>query len=137
MLTSSSKSTFPVEADLLEAIMEILNPYIEAERDLVFVGHDFKHDEQYLASLGLRVASLMRQRETIDTQAMHQAWSGRDNGCGLRGVLGDLELESKHLHNAGNDAVYTLRAMIGLSIKPSGDVASTARRSDGEASTEI
>ncbi|KAH7328573.1 hypothetical protein B0I35DRAFT_473261 [Stachybotrys elegans] len=130
------KSTFPAEADILEAIMEILNPYIEAERDLVFVGHDFKHDEQYLASLGLRVASLMRQRSTIDTQTMHQAWSGRDNGCGLRGVLGDLELDSKHLHNAGNDAVYTLRAMIGLAIRPPRRADAAAAESTEEPNAE-
>ncbi len=35
----------------------------------------------------------------------------------LAAILHDLNLDGWNLHNAGNDAVYTLQAMIGTAIK--------------------
>lgn len=53
----------------------------------------------------------------LDSQLIHQAWNDLDNGRGLEGVVADLGTMSKHLHNAGNDAVFTLRTLIGVSIE--------------------
>jgi hypothetical protein len=55
--------------------------------------------------------------EQLDTKDIHQAWKERESGKGLVSVLNDLSIRSKHLHNAGNDAVFTLRALIGVAIE--------------------
>lgn len=99
--------------------MEVINPYIRAERELVFVGHDFKNDMQYLARLGIDIKKLQHRPEPADTQAMHQAWREKTQGYGLRHVLNDVGIVSKDLHNAGNDAAYTLRAMVAIAINSS------------------
>ena len=90
---------------------------MEAGRDLVLVGHDTKQDIQYLASIGVDVSDMKSITRMLDSQAIHQGWKDSDNGRGLEGVLTDLGMASKNLHNAGNDAVFTLRALIGVSIE--------------------
>lgn len=116
-LTVCSKSTFPPKETLPGAILAVLNPYIEADRDIILVGHDTKQDIQYLASIGVDLLLVPSIRRTLDTQAIHQSWKDLDNVRGLSGVLGDLGLKWRNLHNAGNDAVYTLHALIGVAIE--------------------
>ncbi|KEY70266.1 hypothetical protein S7711_04374 [Stachybotrys chartarum IBT 7711] len=124
-------SVFPPKADLASAIMKIINPHIRAERELVFVGHDFKNDMQYLVRLGIDIKKLQRRPEPVDTQAMHQAWREKTQGYGLRHVLNDVGIACKNLHNAGNDAAYTLRAMVAIAINASApDDADGASASD-------
>ncbi|KAL7938978.1 hypothetical protein V8C35DRAFT_289782 [Trichoderma chlorosporum] len=110
-------STFPEECELPEAILEILAPYVEKRRRLVFVGHDARQDIKYLSSVGFEILSLRGLVEQLDTKEIHQAWKELDNGKSLVSVLNDLSIRSKHLHNAGNDAVFTLRALIGVAIE--------------------
>ncbi|KAL7950406.1 hypothetical protein V8C42DRAFT_306387 [Trichoderma barbatum] len=111
------KSTFPEECELPEAILDVLAPYIDEKRRLVFVGHDARQDVNYLSSVGFEVLSLRGLVEQLDTKEIHQAWKELENGKSLVSVLGDLSIHSKHLHNAGNDAVFTLRALIGIAIE--------------------
>lgn len=53
----------------------------------------------------------------LDTQAIHQAWKGADDGRGLSGGTGDVALVGTNYRNAGNDAVYTLQALIGVAAE--------------------
>ena len=39
------------------------------------------------------------------------------DGRGLEAVLSELCMQYKWLHNAGNDAVYTLRAVVGVAVE--------------------
>lgn len=48
----------------------------------------------------------------VDTKDIYQAWKNEANGRGLNHVLSALKIQSKNLHNAGNDAYYTLCAAI-------------------------
>ncbi|UKZ52003.1 hypothetical protein TrVGV298_005770 [Trichoderma virens] len=111
------KSTFPEECELPEAILEILQPYVDSKRRIVFVGHDAHQDIKYLSSVGFVVPSIRRLVGQLDTKDIHQAWKELDNGKSLLSVLNDLSIRSKHLHNAGNDAVFTLRALIGVALE--------------------
>jgi DNA polymerase III alpha subunit (gram-positive type) len=97
--------------------MAIFNPYIEASRDLVLVGHDTMQDVHYLAQMGIDVTSMKSVSRILDSQKMHQAWRNFDNGRGLGAVLSELDISHCHLHNAGNDAVFTLRAAFGVAIR--------------------
>ncbi|KAK5990008.1 Good for full DBP5 activity 2-like protein [Cladobotryum mycophilum] len=110
-------STFPSVGDVGAEIRFILAPYTDEGRELIFVGHDASADVRYLSRVGFDVLSLNNLLGQLDTQTIHQAWRGLDSGRGLEAVLADLAIPSKHLHNAGNDAVYTLRALLGVVIE--------------------
>ena len=97
--------------------MAILEPYVSKNRPVVFVAHDAGSDIRYLASIGFDVLGLSGLVEQLDTKEMHLAWKESDQGKSLLSVLGDLCIHSKHLHNAGNDAVYTLRALLGVAVE--------------------
>lgn len=97
--------------------MAIFGPYIDASREVVLVGHDAPQDIQYLKSLGVHISDIPAISQILDSQKIHQAWKGDTNGRKLETVLADLSIESKNLHNAGNDAVFTLRALVGVSLE--------------------
>jgi DNA polymerase III epsilon subunit-like protein len=59
-------------------------------------------------------------REIIDTREMHQYLVRSNDSASLATVLNYVGIDYRHLHNAGNDAVYTLQAMVGLAVKKLG-----------------
>ncbi|CAI4211803.1 unnamed protein product [Parascedosporium putredinis] len=86
------------------------------QRQIVFVGHDLAQEERYLAGIGCDLTSenaIMR----ADSKDLHQHVSGELQGRSLRHVLLDLGLEYANLHNAGNDATYTLQAALACAVK--------------------
>lgn len=83
----------------------------------MLVGHDAKQDMQYLADIGVDLIGMRCISRVLDSQAIHLSWSNSTNGRSLQQVLVDLGLWGKNFHNAGNDAVYTLRALIGVAIE--------------------
>ena len=83
----------------------------------MLVGHDAKQDIQYLSSMGIDLLGMNGVVRVLDSQIIHQAWKSVDNGRGLESVLADLGVFSRNLHNAGNDAVFTLRALIGVAVE--------------------
>lgn len=110
-------STFSLQKQADKAIMSILEPYVGGERELILVAHDAKQDVRYLSQIGVQVDDLPGMAGEIDTKELHQAWRGCDGGRGLGAVLSDLGITSANLHNAGNDAVYTVRGMVGLAVE--------------------
>ncbi|KAF4983219.1 hypothetical protein FZEAL_1322 [Fusarium zealandicum] len=111
------KSTFPCEAEIREAIMAIMCPYLTDSRKIVIVGHDINQDIKYFRNLGIDLMALANLVDPVDTKDIHQAWRDSTNGRGLSSVLSELGFSSKNLHNAGNDAYYTLCAMLGIAIE--------------------
>lgn len=111
------KSTFPTRNQLTAAIDRVLKPYLDKSRAIVLVGHDIEQDLRYLESVGMRIRELKGASRMADSQLLHQSWKQDNNGRGLSSVLADLGIESRNLHNAGNDAVYTLRALMGVAIE--------------------
>ncbi|KAF2810835.1 uncharacterized protein BDZ99DRAFT_362518, partial [Mytilinidion resinicola] len=102
-------------AALIECFSERLDPYARDSEPCpaVFVGHDVRGDLESLNQhLGFNADSIGSVVTTLDTQTMA-------NACGIRSGVGptiNLGLlcnklgitETPHLHNAGNDAAYTL-----------------------------
>jgi hypothetical protein len=86
------------------------------ERDIILVGHDVGSDDRYLASIGcnLDTKNIVHR---VDSKDLHQHLRSDDNGRGLSTVLADLGIDAFNLHNAGNDAVYTLQAAIACAIE--------------------
>ncbi|KAL6713438.1 hypothetical protein ACLMJK_008903 [Lecanora helva] len=88
----------------------------QPKRNIVLVGHDIKADIDYLRNMGYDVTNLSNLLEAVDTVDLFRAMKHERNPRNLGAVLLELELVAWHLHNAGNDAGYTLEALIGISI---------------------
>lgn len=93
----------------------------ENRRRIVLVGHDTKTDIDYLRKLGYKVTNIA-DLEIMDTVSMWKAVKWENQGRGLSSVLMELGLEAWNLHNAGNDAAYTLQAVIKIAEKGLTDI---------------
>jgi hypothetical protein len=87
------------------------------KRSIVLVGHDLGMDINYLKKLGYDVYNLSNLLECVDSANMWKYMTRDYNPRKLAMILAELRLIGWNLHNAGNDAVYTLWAMIGISVK--------------------
>ncbi|TDZ68317.1 Good for full DBP5 activity protein 2 [Colletotrichum trifolii] len=89
----------------------------ESFRNIVLVGHDLNSDLSYLASMKVNPWDVRGMMRCLDTKDMHQVFRQATQGRNLGFVCQDLDIRCKNLHNAGNDAAYTLRAMLGLAVR--------------------
>jgi hypothetical protein len=103
----------------------------DEKRNIVFVGHDTKQDVNYLRDLGYDPSNLSNLIDFQDTATMFCATTGEKNTRGLSHIMFRLELEAWNTHNAGNDAVYTMQAMLGICIEDAAKK-SGVRDEDGE-----
>ena len=101
---------------------QLLSQYLQPrndshqKRNIILVGHDIKSDIQYLKTIGYDVTTQPNVVEAIDTTHLFKAMKHGHNTPSLGAVLLELGLMGWHLHNAGNDAGYTMEALIGLSF---------------------
>ncbi|OBA20890.1 hypothetical protein METBIDRAFT_41865 [Metschnikowia bicuspidata var. bicuspidata NRRL YB-4993] len=68
------------------------------------VGHDLKGDIKWLENLGVSISRNVRK---LDTQTLFSYTHGRDRAS-LKNALRTLNQPYAFLHNAGNDAYYTI-----------------------------
>ncbi|KAE8451292.1 hypothetical protein EG329_004457 [Mollisiaceae sp. DMI_Dod_QoI] len=90
---------------------------IQPKRNIVLVGHNISADITFLKDIGYDVTNLSNLWDTVDTADMWKYLKHETDSTKLAAILHDLNLDGWNLHNAGNDAVYTLQAMIGTAIK--------------------
>ncbi|KAI2470435.1 hypothetical protein F4781DRAFT_421354 [Annulohypoxylon bovei var. microspora] len=87
------------------------------KRPVVMVGHDIVQDLNYLTKVGFNVWRVPHFADEIDTKSMFQRLQKSANGRGLSAVCEELGIPGTNFHNAGNDATYTLRAMIVMAVQ--------------------
>ncbi len=87
-----------------------------AMRNIIIVGHDVHNDMGHLSRIGVDVSAAGNFLKTVDTQDLHQHWSGASDARSLRFMLDDIGIQHKNLHNGGNDAAYTLQAMVAMCV---------------------
>ncbi|CCX10401.1 hypothetical protein FPQ18DRAFT_304770 [Pyronema domesticum] len=81
-------------------------------RKVIVIGHDVKQDIDMVKRLiGYDIWNI-KDMEVIDTTNMYKAIKDELNPRGLGTVLSEFGIAGWNLHNAGNDAAYTLAAMI-------------------------
>lgn len=73
-----------------------------------FVGHGFASDLKWLKTLQLRISDDI---PIFDTMKFFQSMYG-STGSGLGKALRLLQIPHAYMHNAGNDAYYTLRLLL-------------------------
>lgn len=102
-------------------------------RSIAFIGHDAPADIKYLSECkfdarafaretlarldaaaceGDSTWNVQREMEVFDTAEMYKALTGDANTRGLGKMAVELGLDPRNLHNAGNDAGFTLRGFV-------------------------
>jgi hypothetical protein len=79
---------------------------LNEKRSLVFLGHDTLGDIRYLQQLGYDPLKVVI--EAMDTAKIYQAWRRDPQPTSLGRIMNDFDVAAWKLHNAGNDAVYTV-----------------------------
>jgi glycerol-3-phosphate cytidylyltransferase-like family protein len=87
-------------------------PIDDVKPNIIFVGHDIKNDTDYLKKMNFAVSNVVLR---ADTQRL--ATPTKKNQPGLKRLLRALNIDAKNLHNAGNDAAYTLQALLSLVVR--------------------
>ncbi|KAI0191506.1 hypothetical protein EV127DRAFT_480447 [Xylaria flabelliformis] len=104
--------------DIKKAVGKILGDHeSEDRRPVIIVGHDIGQDLNYLLRIGYNPWRVSHIVDEVDTKTLFQRIQRSPNGRGLATMCAELGIPGCHYHNGGNDAVYTLRAMITIAIK--------------------
>lgn len=129
-------------------------PKGKKRRTIAFVGHDAAADIKYLndckfdSRIAVREmlqrldeeagfgAGAAREMDVFDTAEMYRAITGEMNTKGLGKMLHELGLQPWNLHNAGNDAAYTLRAFVRMCDRPMMDLEGKIMGEAGTSSEE-
>lgn len=105
----------------------VYDPKTSGSWKRAFVGHNIEGDFKWLRSIGVvlpetrSVADSSHSTKTesspttivMDTMKIYSAFYGKE-GCSLGKILRLFKLPHAFLHNAGNDAYYTLRLLLHL-----------------------
>ncbi|KAH6687142.1 hypothetical protein F5X68DRAFT_261383 [Plectosphaerella plurivora] len=120
-------SETPMEADLPKRLMAIIKQHIypdgvndndwELHRPLVVIGHGFSSDTAFLKNMGVDLRDIYSFGTVIDTQHIDQITNDIVQPRSLSTLLNELVIKHSYLHNAGNDATYTLQALITMAVK--------------------
>lgn len=94
--------------------LESLFGFLGSNRRVVLVGHDIAGDIKYLKGLGFDVIPMVA--DCIDTSDLWKATHRDARQSALSTLLLQQGIPAKYLHNAGNDAYYTLHAMIAIAL---------------------
>ncbi|KAL9094062.1 MAG: hypothetical protein Q9165_003732 [Trypethelium subeluteriae] len=97
-------------------------------RNVVLVGHNVQADICYLRNLVKGFDPLFPGKEigvvqnspvidTLDTDAMYRVLTRDINAKQLAVLLVDFDIAGWNLHNAGNDAAYTLHVMLAIALR--------------------
>ena len=87
------------------------------KRNLIFLGHDTIGDVRYLQTLGFDPMKIDNLVEALDTAVMYRVWRRELQATGLGRILYDFNIAGHGLHNAGNDAAYTVQAMLAICVR--------------------
>ncbi|KAF1349874.1 hypothetical protein BDV97DRAFT_352635 [Delphinella strobiligena] len=85
------------------------------KRKIVLVGHDVKSDIDYLKNIKFSPYKSGRIVGIMDTLTL--SGSSKSTTVGLERLLRGLGADPVNLHNAGNDAAYTLQAIVMIAIQ--------------------
>lgn len=106
------KTIFIDQSDMRQKIESCL----PQERDIILVGHDLYHDLKALETLGLNF-KVYSPWNAIDTLTIARQLFPPKSKSSLRDILRKLKCPYNGLHCAGNDANFTLRAMLLLAAR--------------------
>ncbi|KAI1437698.1 hypothetical protein GGR50DRAFT_691965 [Xylaria sp. CBS 124048] len=87
------------------------------QKPIIMVGHDLGNDLKFLTKVGFDPWATEHIIDEIDTMAMFNRIERCLESRNLGLVCAMMDIIGSNYHNAGNDAAYTLYAMIAMAIK--------------------
>lgn len=119
---SESVSLYKV-SKLLNQIFDDPSPETKREQDqdkrkIILVGHGLSNDTAYLQTIRFKPHAGNRVAFDIDTQKIVGT---KRNTVGLNRMLTGLGLDAQNLHNAGNDAHYTMQGLVSIVVQHTKD----------------
>lgn len=87
------------------------------KRNIIFVAHDVNSDIQFLRQVGYDPLNLSNLVETLDTALLYRTHKRDPNAKSVGNILYDFDMMNWNLHNAGNDAVYTMWIMLATCVR--------------------
>jgi DNA polymerase III subunit epsilon-like, C-terminal domain len=87
------------------------------KRNIIFLGHNPSADIVYLQKLSYNPLNLSNLLETLDTADLFRAHMKEHSPRSVGNILAEFELPAWNLHNAGNDAVYTMWILISTCVR--------------------
>ena len=84
---------------------------------VILVRHNIAADIKYLTEVGFDVTRMIA--DCIDTSDLYKASRRDGRQSALSTLLLQYGIAAEHLHNAGNDASYTLRIMVAIALDDS------------------
>jgi DNA polymerase III epsilon subunit-like protein len=100
----------------LEQVSSKLEGIYSSLHEPVTVGHSIHGDLKWLKGMGVYLDG----RKAVDIALARQALDGKLESTSLVRMLEDLGIPYCNLHNAGNDARYTLQALIAMCASAGG-----------------
>ncbi|KAK5124911.1 hypothetical protein LTR85_001101 [Meristemomyces frigidus] len=108
------KRAFSHPAQLQQAA-NFHSPLSDPGRNVIYVAHGASNDNAYMKQVGFNMAADADVSRTMDTQVL--AGGSKKSSIGLHRLLLSLGMTPVNLHNAGNDAAYTLQAFVLMALK--------------------
>ncbi|KAE8355204.1 hypothetical protein BDV28DRAFT_129498 [Aspergillus coremiiformis] len=94
--------------------------HTDGRRHLVLVGHAITGDVQYLRQIGVRMPEdTIQFIDTVDTAEFFRVIRDEKTTRKLGDLLQEFNITGWHLHNAGNDARYTMEVMLCMILEHS------------------
>ncbi|KAI1374540.1 hypothetical protein F4677DRAFT_160415 [Hypoxylon crocopeplum] len=119
--------------DIGRTIGGIIGDYQSSDkRPVVMVGHDIGQDLKYLQKVGYNIWRVPYFSDEMDTKSMFQRVEKSSDGRALATICEDLGIPGRYFHNAGNDATYTLRAMVVMTVKQMKGTAESQKENDAD-----
>ncbi|CAG8442049.1 8041_t:CDS:2 [Ambispora leptoticha] len=114
------KTVWASLAEISEEFLRDITPDDESDDKVtVLVGHDVNIDVKYFEGMGKHMKNALENLVKFDTAIMYAAREGKAHDRVSLGNLADaLNVENYCLHNAGNDAHFTLLSFIELCKLP-------------------
>jgi hypothetical protein len=97
---------------------DFMLPSDNGTRQLILVGHGLSNDKVYLNKINFDPHSTANILCDMDTTALV---GSKKNTVGLSKMMTGLGVEPENLHNAGNDAAYTLQALVLIVVQHTED----------------
>lgn len=86
----------------------------QGARNLILVGHGLSNDTAFLNKLNFAPHATGKIIQDIDTQRFVGT---KKKSVGLSRLMAGLGVSAENLHNAGNDAAYTLQALVLMTVQ--------------------
>lgn len=98
------------------------------ERKLIYVGHDTSSDLDQLAVAGSQMFKRIRFNgpeaifeEVIDTATLFSGLRNQPSPTSLSNMMTGLNIWTRNLHNAGNDAQYAMVGLVSMVLEAAGE----------------